>query len=110
MGNAARIAALVAAALSLPNAGAALPAHRDLSAGTAVDVVFKRVDGVSAETSPVSCDQAIFVDQATDASACSYAALVEVDGLRQRLQRGGCVQEAVSTVIAQGPHEAPEHE
>jgi hypothetical protein len=47
------------------------------------------------KTSSTSCDQAIFVDQATDASAFSYAVLVEVDRLRQWFQRGGCVQGAV---------------
>ena len=56
------------------------------------------------ETSSTSCDQAIFVDQATGASAFSYAVLVEVDRLRQRFQRGGCAQGAVWPVqIVMGP-------
>ena len=50
------------------------------------------------KTSSTSCDRAIFVDQATDASAFSYAVLVEVDRLRQWFQRGGCVQGAVRPV------------
>jgi hypothetical protein len=62
------------------------------------------------KTSSTSCDQEIFVDQATGASAFSYAVLVEVDRLRQWFQRGGCVQGAVrpvqivvSLVLAQNP-------
>jgi hypothetical protein len=50
------------------------------------------------KTSSASCDRAIFVDQATGASAFSYAVLVEVDKLRQWFQRGGCVQGAVRPV------------
>lgn len=34
------------------------------------------------KTSSASCGQAIFVDRATDASAFSYAVMVEVDRLR----------------------------
>jgi len=36
---------------------------------------------VRAETSSVSCDQTVFVDQATDASLFSDAVLVEIDRL-----------------------------
>jgi hypothetical protein len=55
------------------------------------------------KTSSTSCDQAISVDQATGARAFSHAVLVEVDRLRQRFQRGGCVQGAVRPVqIAAG--------
>ena len=50
------------------------------------------------KTSSAPCDQAIFVDQATGVSAFSYAVLIEVDRLRQRFQRGGCVQGAVRPV------------
>jgi len=50
------------------------------------------------KTSSTSCDQAIFVDQATDARAFSYAVLVEAGRLRQRFQGGGCVQGAVRPV------------
>jgi hypothetical protein len=35
---------------------------------------------VRAKTSSVSCDQTVFVDQATDASVFSGAVLVEIDG------------------------------
>src|ERR1039458_54548 len=59
---------------------------------------------------PRSCDQAIFVDQATDASVSSDAVLVEIDRVGQRLQRRGAVQGAVrpmlvmvSLVLAQDP-------
>ena len=62
------------------------------------------------KTSSTSCDQAIFVDQTTDACAFSYAALVEVDRLRQRFHSGSCAQGAVrpvqievSLVLAQDP-------
>jgi hypothetical protein len=50
------------------------------------------------KTLSTSCDQAIFVDQAIDARAFPYAVLVEVDRLRQRFQRSGCVQGAVRPV------------
>jgi hypothetical protein len=50
------------------------------------------------KTSSTSRDQAIFVDQATDARAFSCAVLVEVDRLWQRFQRGGCVQGPVRPV------------
>src|ERR1019366_3677829 len=46
-------------------------------------------------TSSTSCDQVIFVDQATDVSVFSDAVLVEVDRFGQRLQRRGAVQGAV---------------
>jgi hypothetical protein len=39
------------------------------------------------------CDQAILVDQATDASVSSDAVLVKVDWFGQRFQRRGAVQE-----------------
>jgi hypothetical protein len=62
------------------------------------------------KTSSASCNQAIFVDQATDARALSCAVLVEVDRLRQRFQRSGCAQGAVrpvqivmALVLAQDP-------
>src|ERR1035441_2322659 len=48
---------------------------------------------------PRSCDQAIFVDQATDASVSSDAVLVEIDRVRQRCQRRGAVQRAVRPVL-----------
>src|ERR1019366_3695948 len=47
------------------------------------------------KTSSTSCDQAIFVDQATDVSVFSDAVLVEADRFGQRLQRRGAVQGAV---------------
>lgn len=62
------------------------------------------------KTSSISCDQAIFVDQAIGARAFPYAVLVEVDRLRQRFQRGSCMQGAVrpvqimmALVLAQDP-------
>ena len=51
------------------------------------------------KTSSRSCDQAIFVDQAADASVSSDAVLVEIDRFRQRLQRRGAVQGAVRPVL-----------
>jgi hypothetical protein len=45
------------------------------------------------KTSSTSCDQAIFVNQATDASVSSDAVLVEVGRFGQRFQRRGTVQE-----------------
>jgi hypothetical protein len=50
------------------------------------------------KTSSTSCDQAIFVDHATHTSEFSYAVLVEVDRLRQRFQRRGCVRGSVRPV------------
>jgi hypothetical protein len=47
----------------------------------------------------MSCDQAIFVDQATDASVSSDAVLLKVDRFGQRFQRRGCVQGAVRPVL-----------
>ena len=62
------------------------------------------------KTSSKSCDQAIFVDQASDASVFSDAVLVEIDRFGQRLQRRGAVQRAVrpmlivvALVLAQDP-------
>jgi hypothetical protein len=59
---------------------------------------------------PRSCDQAIFVDQATDARMSSDAVLLKIDRVGQRLQRRGAVQRAVrpmlvmvSLVLAQDP-------
>ena len=61
-------------------------------------------------TPSTSCDQAIFVDQATDGSLSSDAVLVEIDRFGQRFQRRGAVQGAVrpmlvvvALVIAQDP-------
>jgi hypothetical protein len=53
-------------------------------------------------TSSKSCDQAIFVDQAIDASVSSDAVLVEVDRLGQPFQRRGTVQRAVWPVLRFG--------
>jgi hypothetical protein len=50
-------------------------------------------------TSSTSCDQAIFVDQAADASLSSDAVLGEIDRLGQWLQRRCCVQGAVRPVL-----------
>jgi hypothetical protein len=47
----------------------------------------------------MSCDQAILVDQATDASLSSDAVQVEIGRLGQRLQRRGAVQGAVRPVL-----------
>jgi ferredoxin len=51
------------------------------------------------KTSSTSCDQAIFVDQATDASVSSDAVLLTIDRFGQRLQRRGAVQGAVRPVL-----------
>jgi hypothetical protein len=65
---------------------------------------------VGAETSSKSCEQAIFVDLAPDASVSSDAVLLKIDGFGQWLQRRGAVQGAVrpvlivvSLVLAQDP-------
>jgi hypothetical protein len=50
-------------------------------------------------TSSASCDQPIFVDQATDVSLSSDAVQVEVDRLGQRFQRRGAVQGAVRPML-----------
>ena len=50
-------------------------------------------------TLSTSCDQAIFVDQATDASVSSAAVLVEDGRLGQRFQRRGAVQGAVRPML-----------
>jgi hypothetical protein len=47
----------------------------------------------------MSCDQAVFVDQATDASVFSDAVLVEIDRFGQRFQRRGNLQEAVRPML-----------
>jgi hypothetical protein len=46
-----------------------------------------------------SCDQAIFVDQATGASVFLDAVLLKIDRFGQRLQRRGAVQGAVRPVL-----------
>src|ERR1035441_4359230 len=51
------------------------------------------------KTSSTSCDQAIFVDQATDARLSSDAVLTEIDRLGERFQRCGAVQGAVRPVL-----------
>jgi hypothetical protein len=51
------------------------------------------------KTSSKSCDQAIFVDQATDASVSSDAVLLKIDRFGQRFQRRGAVQRAVRPVL-----------
>src|ERR1035438_5078457 len=51
------------------------------------------------KTSSTSCDQAIFVDQATDASVSSDAVLLKIDRFGQLLQRRGAVQRAVRPVL-----------
>jgi hypothetical protein len=65
---------------------------------------------VRAETSSTSRDQAIFIDQATDASLPSDAVLGQIDRLGQQFQRRGAVQGAarpvpivVGLVLAQDP-------
>jgi Family of unknown function (DUF5372) len=50
-------------------------------------------------TPSTSCDQAIFVDQATDGSLSSDAVLVETDRFGQRFQRRGAVQGAVRPML-----------
>jgi len=51
------------------------------------------------KTSSTSCDQVIFVDQATDALLSSDAVLTEIDRLGERLQRRGAAQRAVRPVL-----------
>src|ERR1039457_5119291 len=51
------------------------------------------------KTLSTSCDQAIFVDQATDASLPSDAVVLKVDRFGSRFQRRGCVQGAVRAVL-----------
>src|ERR1035441_8043999 len=51
------------------------------------------------KTSSRSCDQAIFVDQATGAGVPSDAGLLKIDRVGQRLQRRGAVQGAVRPVL-----------
>ena len=46
-------------------------------------------------TSSAPCDQAIFVDQASDVSVFPDVVQVEVGGFGQRFQRRGAVQGAV---------------
>src|ERR1022692_4642238 len=51
------------------------------------------------KTLSMSCDQAIFVDQATDTSVSSDAVLLKIDRFGQRFQRRGAVQGAVRAVL-----------
>jgi predicted nucleic acid-binding protein len=51
------------------------------------------------KTSSTSCDQAVFVDQATDASLFPDAILLKIDKFGPRLQRCGTVQGAVRPVL-----------
>ena len=51
------------------------------------------------KTSSTSCDQAIFVDQATDASMSADAILLKIDRFGQRSQRRGTVQRAVRPML-----------
>ena len=51
------------------------------------------------KTLSTSCDQVIFVDQATDARLSSDAVLTEIDRLGERLQRRGAAQRAVRPVL-----------
>src|ERR1017187_8924503 len=51
------------------------------------------------KTSSKSCDQAIFVDQATGASVSSDPVLVKIDRFGQRFQRRGAVQRAVRPML-----------
>jgi hypothetical protein len=50
-------------------------------------------------TSSTSRDQAILVDQTTDASLPSDTVLLKIDRFGQRFQRGGCVQGTVRPVL-----------
>jgi hypothetical protein len=47
----------------------------------------------------MSCDQPVFVDQATDVSVFSDAVPLKVDGFGWRFQRRGAVQKAVRPVL-----------
>jgi hypothetical protein len=51
------------------------------------------------KTSSTSCDQAIFADQATDASVSSDAVLLKIDRFGQLFERRGAVQGAVRAVL-----------
>jgi len=51
------------------------------------------------KTSSTSCDQAVFVDQATGVSLPSDAVPVEIDRFGEGFQRRGCVQGAVRPVL-----------
>jgi hypothetical protein len=64
------------------------PGHRCSSQGTAPSALWVP------KTSPASCDQVIFVDQATDASVSSDTVLVEVDRFGQRLERSSAAEKA----------------
>ena len=47
----------------------------------------------------MSCDEALFVDHATDASLSSYAVPVEIERFGKGFQRRSCIQEAVRPVL-----------
>src|SRR2546430_16841184 len=51
------------------------------------------------KTSSTSCDQVIFVDQATDARLSSDAVLTEIDRLGERLQRRGAAQRGARAAV-----------
>ena len=51
------------------------------------------------KTSSKSCDQVIFVDQATGASVSSDAVLLKMDRFGQRFQRRSAVQRAVRPML-----------
>jgi hypothetical protein len=51
------------------------------------------------KTLSTSCEQAIFVDLATDANVSSDAVLLKIDGFGQRFQRRGAVPGAVRPVL-----------
>ena len=85
-------------ALALSRVGARVvesgPGGEDLAAGT-----WQRLEVCVPKTSSTSCDQVIFVDQATDARLSSDAVLTEIDRLGERLQRRGAAQRAVRPVL-----------
>ena len=51
------------------------------------------------KTWSTSCDQAIFIDQATDASVTSDAVLLKIDRFGQWCQQRGAVQRPVRPVV-----------
>jgi hypothetical protein len=61
--------------------------------------ILKALKIVGADNPSTSCDQAIFVDQATGASVSSDAVLTEIDRFGQRFQRRRCVQRAVRPML-----------
>jgi hypothetical protein len=70
-----------------------------LSPGAPVLPAVARLDVCVPRTSSTSCDQAIFVDQPTDAPLSSDAVLTEIDRLGERFQRRGAAQRAVRPVL-----------